>query len=117
MNKLAALLLILLLPIIPVYADVQSIQPVMPSTGNIQIVPAGNDLYCRWVLFQNNSTHVIRIGDRSTSSNKGITLQPGYTFYIGPQPAPIGPTNTHLTAWYAAGTAGDTLDVSCENGS
>jgi hypothetical protein len=69
-------------------------------------------LQCTWVVFQNNATHVMRIGDANTTSSKGIVLQAGGgSFYQGPKPT--GGT-TNVSNWYVAGTQNDVLDYTCD---
>jgi hypothetical protein len=69
-------------------------------------------LQCTWVVFQNNATHVMRIGDANTTSSKGIVLQAGGgSFYQGPKPTGGA---TQVSNWYVAGTNTDVLDYTCD---
>lgn len=108
------LLLLALLFTLPAWADVQTFQVTIGSGTRTPIVASGAQFVCAWVLFQNNQSHNMRIGDTSTSATKGIQLMPNAWFYIPQPPGP--PTTTRLTAWYVAGTPGDVIDVTCESG-
>lgn len=92
-------------------ADVVTVQATIGSGTNTQVF-AGGSLPCKWIEFQNNTADVMRIGDSSTSSTRGLQLQPGVTFMEPPLQQP----NTYdLSKWYVAGTTGDKLDVACES--
>lgn len=93
------------------WADVVTVQATIGSGTNTQVFANGS-LPCKWIEFQNNTADVMRIGDSSTSSTRGLQLQPGVTFMEPPLQQP----NTYdLSKWYVAGTAGDKLDVACES--
>jgi hypothetical protein len=112
--RIAAFTLIFLA--IPAFADVQTFQVTIGASGNTPIIPSGAQFICRWVVFQNNATHTMRIGDKSTSTVRGMLLVPGTSFYDAPQSGTSGPPNANLTLWYVAGTSGDKIDVTCESG-
>ncbi len=70
---------------------------------------------CRWVVFQDNASHAIHIGDAAVSSTRGIQLasgSPGGSFTINP----TSQTNAaiDLRTWYIAGTQNDVIDVVCD---
>jgi hypothetical protein len=67
---------------------------------------------CRWVLFQDNATHNIRVGDINTTSSRGIAIAAnGGAFFIPPAPTP---PSTNLYNWYIVGTTSDVIDVVCD---
>ena len=61
----------------------------------------------QYMTVQNNATHAMRIGDKTVTSSKGISLSPGgaLTFSLGLDYA------TRLCEFWAVGTAADVLDV------
>lgn len=69
-----------------------------------------SDIPAHQVMFQNNSTHSMRVGDSATTSSRGALLASG---------SPGGSINagayqfqqTNLNEWFVAGTNGDVLDV------
>ena len=98
---------------IPAFPEVQSFQVTIGSSTATQII-IGATYQCRWVMFQNNATHNMRIGDRTISSTKGMQLQPNAWFFIPASEPPI--PLTALDKWYVAGTQGDVIDITCESG-
>lgn len=107
MGGMAVLLLCLLA--LPIHAAVQTIQ-VTVGASTTQLSPT--TLYCNWVVFQNNATHAMRIGDPNTTSARGISISPGGgSFYQGVQPYGNA---TNLFNWWVNGTAGDVIDVVCD---
>ena len=69
-----------------------------------------SDIPVRQVMFQNNTSHSMRVGDSNTTSTRGALLASG---------SPGGSINagsfqfqqTNLQEWYVAGTQNDVLDV------
>lgn len=76
------------------------------------IVPAGNIFY-RWVVFQNNAAHTMRVGDSTVSASKGMSLLSGGAFYA---PLVGSGSGFNLSGWNAFGTSGDVLDVCYDDG-
>jgi hypothetical protein len=62
------------------------------------------------IIFQNNATHIVRIGDVNVSATRGIALAPASAGDVGTFAPPIDYT-TDLTEWWLFGTAGDVIDV------
>lgn len=77
-----------------------------------QVLPAG-EIVAKWVLFQNNATHTMRLGDSNTSSSRGIQLVAGASANP-PGSAPV--SITKLSGWYVSGTQNDVLDVIYDDG-
>lgn len=96
----------------PAFADVQNFQVTIGASGNTRVTPGNADFQCRWVMFQNNATHNMRIGDNTTSGTRGMQLQPNAWFFV--PVSPVAPFTETLSRWYVAGTAGDVLDITCE---
>jgi hypothetical protein len=90
------------------YAAVTTLQVTIgAATTQVSTTP----IYCTWVVFQDNATHNMYIGDVNTSSSRGLQLLPGGgSFYQGPLPTG-GATN--LADWYVAGTQNEVLNVVC----
>lgn len=68
--------------------------------------------YARWVVFQNNSGAIARIGDGNVSSTVGIAL-PAIDIansVLTLQPMPDG-SHYDLSQWYTIGTAAQLLDI------
>ena len=107
------ILLVSLLFAMPLMADVQTFQVTIGASGTSPVISSGNAIVCRWIVFQNNSLHNERIGDKSVTASKGLIVTPQNTFYV---PTPSTPSNYNLNAWYVAGTPGDILDIDCESG-
>lgn len=64
------------------------------------------------LIFQNNSTHSVRVGDASVSATKGLVLASGSTTTTPPLViAPHMEYSGDLSEWYLFGTAGDLIDV------
>ena len=61
----------------------------------------------QYMTVQNNATHAMRIGDKTVTSSKGISLSQGgaLTYSLGLDYA------TRLSEFWAVGTAADVLDV------
>jgi len=62
------------------------------------------------VMFQNNSTHVMRLGDSLTTASRGAQLaagSPGGSINAGTFQA----QQTNLNQWFVAGTQNDVVDV------
>lgn len=68
-----------------------------------------SSIFAKWVQFQNNAAHVMRVGDANTSSTQGISLSVGGGFFAPPLSA--AGAMTELSQWYVSGTAADVLDV------
>ena len=79
--------------------------------SGITPILASGDLPCKWVIFQNNAAHSMRLGDSNITSSRGLYLAagPGGGSYNSIATAPI--TGTGLKNWYVIGTSGDVLDV------
>ena len=69
---------------------------------------SATNIYVKWVLFQDNAAHSMRIGDANVSSTRGIALSTGGSFFD--QPLRIAEA-TNLAQWWVSGTAADVLDV------
>jgi len=66
--------------------------------------------FCKQILFQNNSAHIVRVGDSTVSATVGIALAPGTpggSFNSGPPDI----YHTYLSDWYLFGTVGDVIQV------
>lgn len=67
--------------------------------------------YARQIIFQNNQTHSMRVGDSATTSSRGALLasgSPGGSMNVGPAGALAG---LDVSSWFVAGTQNDVLDV------
>lgn len=73
---------------------------------------ANGDILAKWVIFQNNAAHSMRLGATVTSS-KGLLLNSGGAFNAIPT-APVA--FTKLKYWNVIGTQNDVLDVIYEDG-
>jgi hypothetical protein len=65
---------------------------------------------CRQVIFQNNATHNMRVGDANTTSSRGALLaagSPGGSLNAGTFTA----MNVNLKECWVAGTQNDVLDI------
>lgn len=112
MTKKLLLLLLLLTPLSSL-AAVKTLQVTLGS-GNTTVITAGAHQNCRWIVFQDNATHNIRIGDSNTSSTRGLALASGgASFYIGPDSSGSA---RDLGGWYINGTSGDVVDVIYDDG-
>lgn len=93
----------------------QSLQVTLGSGTQTAIVPqsAGGtptQLYTSFqqLMFQNNSTHNMRVGDATVTSTKGIVLLAnGGSLTLGS----LMEYSSDLSEWYVAGTAADVLDI------
>ncbi len=111
MNKLISIL-ILSFCALSAQAKIACFQ-VMLTASATPVIPSGNIFY-KWVVFQNNSTHVMRIGDSSVSATKGLSLAAsGGAFYT---PLIGSSAGFNLSGWNAFGTSGDVLDVCYDDG-
>jgi hypothetical protein len=75
-------------------------------------VQPANSLPFQVLIFQNNAAHLIRLGDSTVSSTKGIVLASGST--TTQPPLVISPGLEYTSdayEWYAYGTNADVLDV------
>lgn len=93
------------------WADIITLQVTIGASANTPVSKSGA-VYCKWIEFQNNSADSMRIGDSSTSSTRGLLLQPGTSFM---EPPLQQPNVYNLSNWYVAGTSSDVLDVACES--
>lgn len=110
MRKICILLVGLCLCAVQADAKVTSIQVTIGASAT----QVSAILYCRWVVFQNNASHNIRIGDSTVTSSKGILLAsgtPGGSFTLQPDPQP---EIINLSQWYVSGTQNDVVDVTCD---
>lgn len=81
-------------------------QVTIPASGNVRF-PELQAQPQTLVLGVSGATNVIRVGDVTTSTTKGIPLQPKSVTVIS-----LGQDySTRTDEWYAAGTSGDILDV------
>lgn len=84
-------------------AATNTAQPlVSPAQGGI-----ANAINYQFVLFQNNGSNTMRLGDASVSNTKGIIIQ-----QTGSLESSLALTYTGtINSWYVAGTQGDVLDI------
>lgn len=87
------------------------------GAGATQISPynsIGKQIYCSFLIVQNNAAGNVRVGDNTVSATKGILLLPG----------PGGGSltgqmfrveGTLLPQWYLFGTQGQLIDVLYED--
>lgn len=69
-----------------------------------------SQIQVRQLMIQNNAAHLVRVGDSTVTSSKGIYLAAGPgggSFNSGP----VNIYETFLSDWYVAGTNGDVVDV------
>lgn len=67
----------------------------------------GAQIYCSYLVIQNNAADAIRIGDNTVTATRGIALTPG-----GSNTATISPVRgTRLSDWWIFGTIGEVIDV------
>lgn len=69
------------------------------------------DTFARQIIFQNNQTHSMRVGDSTTTTSKGALLasgSPGGSMNVGPSPQP---QLLNLANYFVAGTNTDVIDV------
>lgn len=95
--------------------------PAFPAVRTLQVTIGSSvtqvsttSTFCRWVVFQNNAAHNIRVGDVNTTSSRGILLLPTGSFFTPPL-TQRGQT-TNLSQWYIAGTQNDVVDIVCDDG-
>lgn len=115
MRKWIVVSLLLVLGISPALGAVKTLQVTLGS-GNTAVLSAGAHLNCRWIVFQDNATHVMRIGDTNISSTRGLLLasgSPGGSFFVGPDTSGTG---KDLGSWYVNGTNGDVIDIIYDDG-
>lgn len=110
------ILAILALCVLPAFAKIHTLQVTL-GAGNTPIIPNG-DIVFKWVAFQNNSAHTMRIGDTLITSSRGIVLLAGTSGGGGSlmQQPWSTPQGGSLAAWYVNGTSGDVLDVIYDDG-
>lgn len=105
--------LALLCLLVPRMADAK-VQTIQVTIGASATQVSTVNLYCRWVVFQNNAAASMRLGDSTVSSTKGILLaggSPGGSFTT---PKKNDPEAVNLANWWVAGTQNQVLDVTCE---
>lgn len=77
-------------------------------TGSAQAFTA-NNTPCRHVIVQNTATHVMRVGDSTVTTTKGLSLaSAGLPVVLA---AALDEQVYNLTQFYVIGTAADLLDV------
>lgn len=103
--------LLLLVVCSQAFATVRTLQVTLGS-GATQIT-VGN-ITCKWVVFQNNASHSMRIGDSNVTSSRGLLLTASGSFFAPPA-APQGFT-TNLNGWYVIGTSSDVIDIIYDDG-
>ena len=72
-----------------------------------------NILYAASLTFQNNATHVMRVGGSNVSATLGYSLAVGASFT---PMAGATTSDTPLIKWWVFGTAADVLDVIYDDG-
>lgn len=85
------------------------------GSGVTPIIPNG-EIIAKWVIFQNNAAHSMRLGDANITSSRGLLLangSPGGAASIVGT-API--SQTRLSKWNVIGTQNDLLDVIYDDG-
>lgn len=88
---------------------VMSLQVTQTGAG-VPIAPSKT--YARWVIFQNNAGHAIRLGGANVTASLGIALNSTGATFI----PPIGDSgHTDLGQWYAFGTNADLLEVTYDS--
>lgn len=68
----------------------------------------GAQIYCSYLVIQNNSAANLRVGDNTVTATRGLLLTPGgssNTATINP------PRGTRLSDWWLFGTVGDVVDI------
>lgn len=85
-------------------------QTIPASGGPIQLITTRTPAY--ELIVQNNAGHVCRVGDASTSTNKGTQLAASGAInsivYYGPYTA----LSIEISSVWVAGTSGDVIDFS-----
>lgn len=71
------------------------------------------DIHCKWVLFQNNASNTMRVGDTNVSATQGVKLVAGSSLFI---PAISAGAQTNLNGWFVQGTQNDVIDVIYDDG-
>lgn len=111
--KRLILALACVLACLPAQAKVHTMQVTIGAAAT-PVIAANANLYCKWVVFQNNNaSDTMRIGDSNTSSSQGIKLVAGASFYQGAVSAGAG---TNLNGWYVQGTQNDVIDIVYDDG-
>lgn len=77
---------------------------------------SSGDINFKWVIFQNNSTHTMRLGDANITTSRGLLLLAGPAGGSYTQQPFSSPQTGTLAAWYVFGTAGDVLDIIYDDG-
>jgi hypothetical protein len=78
--------------------------------ANQDAVIGGYNIYCSVLIFQNNASHNVRVGDNTVTASRGILLNPGGSNTLTVCP----PHGTLLSQYYLYGTSGDVIDVMYE---
>lgn len=105
------LLLILAICTLSAQAKVRTLQVTL--TASATPVIASGDVYFKWVVFQNNATHTIHIGDSLVSATRGIQLLAAGSYTQQPFSPPI---TGNLNGWFIFGTSGDVIDIVYDDG-
>lgn len=82
------------------------------GSGATQLVPPSSptaQINCRQVIIQNNASHVMRLGDSTVSSTKGVTLNGSGAGSFNSGPVEI--YNSYLSDFWVFGTSGDVVDI------
>lgn len=78
--------------------------------GITRVQSGSPQIFCKQIMFQNNATHTMRIGDINTSASQGMLLATGTPG--GAMNSGVSAVNyTYLSDWYVFGTVNDVLDV------
>lgn len=111
--KTAMLALLAIFLSLPAFAAPQTIQV---TIGAAITQVSATPIHCRWVEFQNNAGHVIRLGDINTTSSRGISLAASGAVNSSFLVPPTAQTNAliSLQQWYIVGTQNDVVDVVCD---
>ncbi len=92
-------------------AKVHTLQVTLGASATAVI--SQGDINYKWVVFQNNSTHTIHIGDSLVSATRGIQLLAAGSYTQQPFSPPLTGT---LAGWYIFGTSGDVIDIVYDDG-
>lgn len=107
MKTIRCLLFLLLTSAFATPSAVHTIQVTIGSSVTELIT---TDTYAHVITVQNNASHVMRVGDSTTTSSKGAELgvgPPGGSMTV----AVHAPLSLNLANFYVAGTQNDVLDV------
>ena len=89
----------------------QLLQLAPSSTGVVPIIPRSTEFMptvpFQWVTLQNNGANPMRFGDSSTSSTRGININPGGALTFGPAQH----EGQNLNEWFAYIVSGDKCDI------